>query len=320
MNERDAGKLKEKFGRLFKNHGQNFGCLNPECNSKRPIGSHSISRTFLREIEENGHVYIYHKNSENPDFHVPEPSSRASKFKGFCSRCDNSLFQPFEKQSLQLTKEHLFLLAFRSIAKEYHTKRSIVEFYEHEVPAACRVGLHIQQELVRFSYMKRMYEEACTALTNRNYGVFSHQVFIFQGSPVYLASSIMMPDILPSNRRVQIANWQPFVVNWIPFQNKLTCIIGYSKAGAQKPKKFCSAFKNLDPAHVCLAQLVMTLDNIENIVFKPSFLDSLTNFEKRYLHKVFFGFTDPLSLLTYPKFGKFGHFGILPKLCDVTCI
>ena len=304
MNERDAGKLREKLGILFKNHGQNYGCLNPQCNSNNPIGSHSISRTFLRAIEEGGHVYIYNKYIEKPQIHVLEPSSRASKFKGFCRDCDNDLFEPFEKQSLQLTQEHLFLLSFRSITKEYQTKRSAIDYYEQDWPVEFRnlpdIRLHIDLEKLRYSHMKNLYESACTALESRNFGLLSHQAFIFGGPPIFLAASIMMTDQLPSNRRVQIENWQPFTVNWVPFQENLTCIIGYPKSTSQKPRKFCQAFERLKREHTCLAQLLMTLDNIENIVFKPSFLNTLTDYEKRYLHKVFFGFMKPELLLTYP--------------------
>ena len=321
MNENDAGKLKEKLGILFKNHGRNFGCLNPLCNSNSPIGSHSISRVFLKAIEESGHVNIYDRNIENHKIHVPEPSSKASKFKGFCRNCDNSLFEPFENQSLQLTQEHLFLLSFRSIAKEYHTKRSAIDSYEQDCQIEFRnsplIKLHLKDEKRRYSHMKKLYDSACIALKEEKFGFLSHQAFIFGGPPIFLASSIMMPNILPSNRRVQPDNWQPFTVNWIPFQENLTCIIGYPIDASIKPRKFCQAFERLNREHTCLAQLLMTLDNIENIVFKPSFLNALTEYEKHYLHKIFFGFIEPQLLLTYPNFEKFDHFRELPRLDNI---
>ena len=319
MDNATAGQIKGKLGKLFKAHGRNLGCLNPDCNSKNPIGSHSVSRYFLNEIAEHGHVYIFDRNIDDvaANTGASEPLSKASKFRGFCKSCDNKLFEPFEKHPIQLTNDHLFRISFRSVAKEYHTKKSILDFYKKELPPEHLRSLHVQQEYVRMQYIEKFFGQMSDALTEGSFQKLKSWAFIFDGPPTWLCSSLMMPDVLPSNRRVQIMNWQPFTVDWIPYNGFLCCIISFLNSQSKKPKRFCQAFEALSASKSCLAQLIMALDNIENIFFKPSFIDSLTAFEKRYIYDLFFAFAESSEVVRYPNFLKFPHFKFLPKLKEI---
>ena len=91
--------------------------------------SHTVPRSgSLRLIARDGHVYSF----------VPRLGTRrnlkgkitpqllgiklASTFTGFCSKHDNSIFQPLEKKTFTGTQEQCFLLGYRALAREIYTK------------------------------------------------------------------------------------------------------------------------------------------------------------------------------------------------------
>jgi hypothetical protein len=73
-------------------------------------------------------VYSFIPDLENlmKDHGVVAPklvgTRRASTFTGFCSRHDDAIFAPLEKQVFSGTPEQCFLLGYRALTREIYTK------------------------------------------------------------------------------------------------------------------------------------------------------------------------------------------------------
>ncbi|EGR4295715.1 cytoplasmic protein [Vibrio cholerae] len=95
------------------------------------INSHTVSKgASLKAIEENKHVYglkpsIFKFDENNGVLH-PEliGINKASTFTGFCSKHDKELFSPFEDFPFEHSDEQVFLLTYRTFAREHFVKLS----------------------------------------------------------------------------------------------------------------------------------------------------------------------------------------------------
>ena len=105
---------------------RNSTCLFPGCNDI-PIQSHSLQKSLLKAIADStNHVKKIGVNVEfklNGKFSVLEENigiNKASTFAGFCNKHDTEIFKSIESNIIDYNnQEHLFLLLYRSIAREY---------------------------------------------------------------------------------------------------------------------------------------------------------------------------------------------------------
>jgi hypothetical protein len=107
-------------------------CLHPEADKSvcnEIIKAHSIQRAkILQSIAKNQHVYSF--SSHIGDLIKQgriEPKligiNDASTFTGFCNMHDTETFKPIELNEIEISNEHIFLLAYRSICKEIYAKQ-----------------------------------------------------------------------------------------------------------------------------------------------------------------------------------------------------
>lgn len=182
MRNEDKAKFIKQSNDLFKNHGRSFGCLNPSCDNNDVIGSHSVSSKFLNQIKEDGHVWRFALEETKNGISKKDnliPLSKASKFKGFCKECDNKLFEPFETYEIELSAQHMSLLAFRSVAKEFHSKISALEFYENDIPEEVREHQVILLERLRADRYSKAFKNAKKVLTEQKFDQFEHHIYLF---------------------------------------------------------------------------------------------------------------------------------------------
>ena len=94
---------------------------------KPAIKAHSIQKSGkLAEIVEDDFVYAFHLRPEFgdppglPDFRLTS-HNLATTFPGLCGEHDNNLFEPIDNSRIDLVdEEHVFLLTYRTVLKEYH--------------------------------------------------------------------------------------------------------------------------------------------------------------------------------------------------------
>lgn len=119
--------MKQSFGKKF------CSCpdlMKNECEGKI-INAHTVSKSSsLKTIARDGHVYgidaSVNQLSNNGGIYKPKllGINKASTFTGFCSHHDSKLFSPFENEKFKYSKEQLFLIAYRTFAREFYTKES----------------------------------------------------------------------------------------------------------------------------------------------------------------------------------------------------
>lgn len=120
------GQMRAMF---FKNEKWKLNrCLAPgtEC-PNRAIRSHSVQNARVLDlIVSNGHVkrikYQLEKDGSFRVYFDDIGRNEASTFEGFCSSHDTSIFVALDTRAFDLAdQEQLFLLAYRSVARELHS-------------------------------------------------------------------------------------------------------------------------------------------------------------------------------------------------------
>ena len=113
-------------------------CFAPvgDCGGKI-IKAHTISKCHgLRQIAEGGEVYQIKADPFAADLgSLVEMQRRGvsavSTFRGFCAKHDAEIFDPIENHPFSMSKEQVFLLMFRTVAKELFLKRVQHSQIEH---------------------------------------------------------------------------------------------------------------------------------------------------------------------------------------------
>ncbi len=100
---------------------EKFKCAEDICRA------HTISKKFLNDISENGHVYMPYSSSYNKEnlyeFNLKGVND-ATCFTGFCTYHDHVLFQSFEKKDFSpKNEEQIYDLTFRGLCRELFQKK-----------------------------------------------------------------------------------------------------------------------------------------------------------------------------------------------------
>ena len=127
----------------------------------------------------------------------------ASTFRGFCSKHDNELFAPIEKEPFRGTTEQMALLGYRAICYELLMKEyllnvdDILKDMDKEQPLPVQ-QLHQEALLYRdsgavrsieeLSLLKRRYEKI---LFSKNYTKLAHYVVLFTSIPAVMCSGVV---------------------------------------------------------------------------------------------------------------------------------
>jgi hypothetical protein len=163
----------------------------PPC-QEPPIGSHSIQRAGpLSVLAEDHHVMVLRYSQsivERASTYMERtPIANASTFPGLCTAHDRSLFEPIDRHSLrEPTSEQLFLLAYRSVLRDFYTARWMARhrqgLFETMIEGPARPGmlemflgslLRIELILPRFAriaeafarwHRERIHQELCTII------------------------------------------------------------------------------------------------------------------------------------------------------------
>jgi len=118
--------------RSFRVAAENKTCLHPNAGAStcgQPIRSHTIGKSAgLTTIARRGHVYRFKADledifsSKRRNLPILEGLNRASTFPGFCAFHDSDLFRPIDAEPFVGSTEQVFLLMYRSVARELYAK------------------------------------------------------------------------------------------------------------------------------------------------------------------------------------------------------
>lgn len=112
--------------------------------SKKIIKAHTVPKQSLKDIAEDGHVFVTNNNfldlnanGGSIDLKL-EGIGRASTFSGFCQVHDDLIFAPLEKKEFGAHDEQCFLLAYRAFARELYCKEAVVGMFDQILGVADR--------------------------------------------------------------------------------------------------------------------------------------------------------------------------------------
>jgi len=202
------------------------GCLFPRseldspCQSKA-IGSHTVPKSMLRRIAQEGHVYqcdkAFQDRLRNKDDSIWQliGTNRASATPIFCAQHDSELFAPLEQQNFSGTPQQCFLLAYRAFCYELFAKQA----FAAAIPILRRLdkGKPIQAQLaaqwdldayetgIRAALADAKYEKEAfdAALISKDWSQVRAFILFFGNAPEVLSSAAICPEFDFSGRELQ---------------------------------------------------------------------------------------------------------------------
>lgn len=193
----------------------------PEC-SEKIAKAHTISKSAsLKLIAENGQVMgtkpsLAQLIKTNGVLSLTSVAiKRASTFTGFCTHHDKTLFSPIEDKPITLSDEQLFLLAYRSIARELYAKEGNSQTAETlrkvdrgrtEVEqvfiqgTASQYNRGVNLALTELNKIKNTLDEL---LTHGDFKNLNHFVVEFSQLPSVLVSASTQPEFDFLGNRLQ---------------------------------------------------------------------------------------------------------------------
>jgi hypothetical protein len=267
------------------------------------INSHTLQRGgALAAMAENGHVISARQATErlfqNKGRLVPQKTGvrSASTFPGFCNTHDTAFFLPVESGQLPLTRASAFLLSYRAMAYERHTKQAALAGLDnlrrtgdaglaypaqvniqqtlHHMIAGMRLGINdLQHWKDQLDQMHRSGDTSEIGLMAVTFEGVLPFVAAFGKLPTVdfqgvKRQSLMSRSVSALSLTVTVAAGRTVAVfSWFD---------GPQSAGAQMANSFANVAEDDRPS----ALLRYCLASTENIHMRPSWWDGLTKEER----------------------------------------
>lgn len=128
-------------------------CANLDCTEKiKEKHSHALQKAILKNISNGGHVYSVSDTRQffsNENKFIKLGINQASRFIGFCPRCDDHVFAELEKSTSEKKNipRLIRLLSYRALIYEYRKIENTLNWYEE-----------IQRKSVADFYIANIYD------------------------------------------------------------------------------------------------------------------------------------------------------------------
>lgn len=308
---------------VLKNYKSQFGkkyCLCPKEHSiacqGNIINAHTVSKSSsLKAIAKNGHVYSFllpvEKHAKiklkNPDA-ILEPYlsgiNKSSTFTGFCKQHDMAIFSPIENYNFIASKEQLFLLTYRSIAREFFGKvaqanleqsirecdkgKNVFEQIEHQGNVdALTTGVGLANRDLK--YQK---DNLDSILINNTYENIEGFVIECKEIPSVMCSGSIFPHYDFQGNRVQNfldfnARLKSLTLNIISSNGVGYIVFSWLHSDSDVCKDFIASLKKTNKNRVTDAIIRLLFENFENKFASPEWWDSLPRDKQSRLNKKF---------------------------------
>lgn len=293
----------ERLGQFFKTQKEKFEkCLSPELTCpEKPINAHSIQNARVLELlERNGHVVMPRQSTSKsgPEIQFVEVGrNQASTFTGLCSAHDSEIFRPIDTQEFDPgNKQHLFLIAYRSITRELHAVLEgafrIQTSYTWRVKAGLDppdgpspAGNEATAQMIKgWETWKYRHAHFDRAIEKGDWKSIRHNVLKLETqTPTIAVSALFSFDGVELNGDIVRC-----VLNVVPVSDDRTFVIfSYAKPDSQ------TARRNLRPILLRkgeqqkyeLSKLIIA--NIENFVIAPEWFDIWSEQKLKTVHDAF---------------------------------
>ena len=279
-------------------------CVHPEASpqscSSKIISSHTIQRNGgLSIIASDGHVYSLLKHRSMFKESTLEASGGANKvgvkdastFRGFCSRHDDQLFAPLEKEPFRGTAEQLALLGYRTVCYELLMKEYLLGVDDlikemdkgqplpvqrfHQKALSLRDS-GANKAIEELTLLKSQYEEM---LSSKNYTSLAHYVVLFPSPPEVMCSGIAQATHDFLGNKIAELGLLDVSADWITFS-----LIATDDGGAAvftwladhlKSRRVMMTLDALSDAEQPHAIIRFVFEFFENTYFSPKWWDGL---------------------------------------------
>lgn len=294
-------------------------CFAPfgDCSGKI-IRAHTISKCHgLRRIAKDGEVYQVKADPYAERYDELMKMSRrgvsaVSTFRGFCARHDAEIFDPIENHEFAMTKEQVFLLMFRTVAKELFLKKiqqeGITQVMELE---AAKAGASVDQ--LRPTAFGQIYEDGVglgvdelhvdkqrmdRMLVERDFSEIEYCVVRCGRTPSLVCSGYYSPffdfggDRLQQDSQVQ-RKLNSLYCNVIAKNRGGWIILAYFKDEADGPRQLIQSLLSTGQPDAAAAWLAMV--HFENSAYGIDWWDALPGEVRKRVLTTFRDVANPLS-------------------------
>jgi hypothetical protein len=305
-------------------------CLYPGCNDF-PIKSHSLQKSLLKSIADNtNHIKRITINAEfkvNGQFTINEENigiNEASTFAGFCNKHDAEIFAPIETNNIDLTNnEHLFLLLYRSICREYYESNKsyilfrdvvndlIKDMSEDNMLGPCFL-IQLYLQFCEYFYIEKIKEASDICLINKiwdnNYKYF--HIALDKPLPIFVNTFFAVQgtncDIL--YKKDITKEWPLYCsVTIIPQNGKLNIFYSVAKDQCNELIAFLRRFENKNTEELELFLSDLIIRNSDNFYISPDYWNRLPEKINRRILDIFkktindreYTYTDRINLFSY---------------------
>ena len=286
----------KKFKNLRKKHNlKECFALNSNC-SEKIIRAHSIQNNrILNRISKDGLLFYFGKGDYDPENMQPKQYGRkeASTFTGFCGYHDQKIFSPidnFDYKPANLEQE--FLFSYRAVAKEYHTKSTILSMFteilnKEEIPnfnyEACywyTMGTNRAHD-----QLSRMRDAFNTNLARKRFFKIYTKIIVFdEAYPLAISSMSSLTSDFQGNKINDLENikkdWAPIFTTIFPQGSKTYVLIQCLKKEKHIFDRFLEQLNEpLDKLKLKLSMLLLT--HCENMAISPIHWDKMSQEQQK---------------------------------------
>jgi hypothetical protein len=264
-----------------------------ECS--RPIGSHSISRSWLEQIAERGHVMNFRLNAERAPHEpirvvVDETGiNQASVFPGFCREHDSEIFGAVERRLFTATTEQLCLLSYRSTCREACAKHQMAGFMleqgmleSEETPH----GIRTVKEMYWAIDLLALKQHLEQAIKTRKFELQDHYVIRFKKTPTILVSTNFIPLITATGRKLEVRPKDRLTFNIVPTPDGGFAVFSWTKDTPKNGHLFVKSLANLSSGRLTDVLMRLAFEVSDNVFFSPPWWKALGDNQEK-LKKAF---------------------------------
>lgn len=304
MEKEDLNKKLKGF--IYKQQMSQFNrCLAPfhEC-SKKVIKAHSIQNNkILKKMSVDGHVIMLSIKQNldiGPTMNFKNiGKNQATTFTGLCAEHDNEIFQLIDDNEFDFTEpKHLFLLAYRSVLKELHSKMKAAVDISKVCSEAFRLQLPNNQntDLINkivitklaesYSFYRFKHYFDCI-YKQKDYEQIKHEVIeIKHKNSIIAVSSIYSPLNYLSTLETRL--FPPIIVlNVFPQESSTFVLFSYFKEHTTKIGHYIDVITAAKSGYKNYLISKVILSNCENFILSPAHYETFDENKKTAIKEFF---------------------------------
>ena len=266
------------------------------------IGAHSLQkRGLLREISQNGHVYVPStnigklRNNQGQIVLERRGIDNVSKFRGFCELHDSTPFKAIDVTPLTPTDEQVALYTYRTLCRELFLKENASVLIDQQIANGqqdlgarmlldpCRTGTALGLDNLRRH--KECFDES---LRERSYQDVEYTLFAFKQKPFLAFSAVLYPEFDFLGRRLQnltdrASHLDLLAVCSASMQHGWGLLFSWHKTSSKTCREFPRSLARVirEGSRAESALFRMVIASCENLAVAPDWWEKLCEAEQR---------------------------------------